>query len=150
MPLKAGGGGVKSIQSYALSASLGAGAASLVLYRVLATLPIPVANTPYSLDALTGGFPQIFNGTVTRGFAAVREQQLKAWNNGASDVVYTVRAPIGYRDLTPGVVVATMLLATRRMLPTGEAKTMDITVSTVWQKRPEGWRAVYVHESTGH
>jgi len=63
-PLAAGGGGVKSVQSYALSATLGAGAASLVLYRVLATLPIPVANTPYSLDALTGGFPQLYNGVV--------------------------------------------------------------------------------------
>jgi hypothetical protein len=64
MPLAAGGGGVKTVASYALSATLGAGAASLVLYRVLATLPIPSANVPYSVDALTGGFPQLMNGVV--------------------------------------------------------------------------------------
>ena len=64
MPLAAGGGGAKTVANYALSSTLGAGAASLVLYRVLATLPIPTANVPFSVDALTGGFPQLMNGVV--------------------------------------------------------------------------------------
>lgn len=64
MPLAAGDLGVQSVQSYALSGSLGAGAASLVLYRVLAQIAIPAANVPYAIDALTGGFPQLQNGIV--------------------------------------------------------------------------------------
>mgnify|MGYP001554483343 CR=1 FL=1 len=37
----------------------------------------------------------VFNGTIFRGFDALHEQQLKWWNNGASDVAYTQRgAPV--------------------------------------------------------
>ncbi len=93
-------------------------------------------------------FVMIFNGSVTQGFQAVRELQLKAWNNGATDVVYTQRAPVTYRELSPTVVLATMLLTSRRTLPTGEVRTGDLTVTMAWQKRPEGWRIVQLHEST--
>lgn len=92
----------------------------------------------------------IFNGAVARGFTTVRDQQLKAWNNGQTDVVYSLRAPTEYRVLTPGIALATMFLTSHRTLPTGEAKTTDLTVSMVWQKRPEGWRILQVNESSLH
>jgi len=90
----------------------------------------------------------VFNGVATHGFQAVRDQQLKAWNNGASDVVYSAHQPSEIAALTADVVLATDFLSSRRTLPTGEVRTTDVTVTMVWQKRPEGWRIVQVHEST--
>ena len=63
-PLAAGDLGVKSVQSYALQSTMGSGACSVVLYRVLAQVPVVAANVPAVIDALTGGFPQLQNGVV--------------------------------------------------------------------------------------
>ena len=101
--------------------------------------------TPYLHDS-TLAF--VFNGMVMNGFTAVRDAQLKAWNNGKSDVVYSVRGPTSYQVLTPSIALATLPLTSRRTLPTGEAKTTEMTVTMVWQKRAAGWRIVQVHEST--
>jgi ketosteroid isomerase-like protein len=90
----------------------------------------------------------VFNGVVTRGFTAVREGQLKAWNDGKSDVVYTLREPEAFTELSPNTVLVTELLSSRRTVASGEVRTADFVVSAIWQKRAEGWRVVYVHEST--
>lgn len=100
---------------------------------------------PYAHDA---DFVFVFNGDVTTGFANLRALQLKFWNNGQTDVVYTRRGPATFTVLTPTVVLVTDLLSSRRTLPTGEIKTTDVTVTMVWQKRPEGWRIVQMHESS--
>ncbi|HET8649371.1 MAG TPA: nuclear transport factor 2 family protein [Gemmatimonadales bacterium] len=83
----------------------------------------------------------VFNGTITRGFDQVRALQLKWWNNGVSDVVYRQAAPPTYRVLSPDLVLVTDPLASSH----GE-----FVVTMVWQKRPEGWRIIQVHESTTH
>lgn len=62
--LAAGDTGVRSVQTHTLSATWTSGAISLVAYRVLARLDLSGANTPNSLDAVTGGMPQLFNNTV--------------------------------------------------------------------------------------
>lgn len=36
----------------------------------------------------------VINGQLTRGFNSLHEQQLKWWNNGKSDVIYTQVAPL--------------------------------------------------------
>jgi uncharacterized protein (TIGR02246 family) len=92
----------------------------------------------------------VFNGAVMRGFTALRAAQLKAWNSGQTDVAYSVRGPSDFAPLTPGITVVTEQLSSRRTLPSGEVKTNDLTVTMVWQKRPEGWRIVQAHESTVH
>lgn len=90
----------------------------------------------------------VFNGTVTTGFDSVRALQLKWWDHGKSDAVYTSReAPI-FRVLTPDAVVVTQPLASRRTGPDGKTVTGDFTSTSVWQKLPQGWRVVAVHEST--
>lgn len=60
----AGDIGVGSIQSCALGTSYGAGTIHLVAYRIIAELPMPLANTGYAIDALTGGFPRLFDNSV--------------------------------------------------------------------------------------
>ncbi|MCI1193761.1 hypothetical protein MOJ79_18165 [Calidifontimicrobium sp. SYSU G02091] len=62
--LAAGDRGVRSIQTFTLSATWTSGAASLVAYRELARLELTAANVPSAIDALTSGFPRLFNDTV--------------------------------------------------------------------------------------
>jgi ketosteroid isomerase-like protein len=95
-------------------------------------------------------FVLVFNDQVIRGFAAVRDQQLKWWNNGKSDVAYSERAPSEFTVVTPTVVLVTQELSSKRTLPSGEVRGGDFVATTVWQRRPEGWRVVAAHESTAH
>lgn len=62
--LQAGDDGVRSIQSLTLSVSWVSGTINLVAYRVLAALELPNNATPNAIDAVTSGFPRMFNGTV--------------------------------------------------------------------------------------
>jgi hypothetical protein len=62
--LQAGDLGVRSVQSLTLSLSWTSGTINMVAYRVLADLDLPGAFIGQSIDALTGGLPQLYNGTV--------------------------------------------------------------------------------------
>ena len=35
-------------------------------------------------------------------------------------------------------------------MPNGQIADGELAISSVWQKRPEGWRVIYSHESTTH
>lgn len=61
--LQAGDQGVQSVQSVTFSTDWTSGTIALVAYRVLAALELPLAGTPNAIDALTGGMPQLYNGT---------------------------------------------------------------------------------------
>lgn len=62
--LQAGDVGVRSVQSLTLSATWTSGTINLVAYRQLAALELPAGLTPNALDALTSGFPRLYNGTT--------------------------------------------------------------------------------------
>lgn len=64
MGLAAGDTGVRSVQSLTLSATMTSGNVGLVAYRVLASLELTGGNVPNAVDALTSGFPRIFDGAV--------------------------------------------------------------------------------------
>lgn len=64
MSLAGGDTGMRSIQSLTLSATWTSGQIALVAYRVLASVEIVNANVPNAVDALTSGFPRLFNGVV--------------------------------------------------------------------------------------
>lgn len=64
MGLAAGDTGVRSVQTFTLSATWTSGAASLVAYRELARLELTGANVPAAIDAITSGFPRLFDNTV--------------------------------------------------------------------------------------
>jgi hypothetical protein len=63
MALQAGDVGVQLIQSLGLSVSWISGTISLVAYRILARLEL-MAQIPNAIDALTSGFPRLFDNTV--------------------------------------------------------------------------------------
>jgi hypothetical protein len=62
--LNGGEKGVRSIQSIQLSASWTSGTINLVAYRVLAMISIPNAGAPATMDAITGGLPRMYKGSV--------------------------------------------------------------------------------------
>lgn len=62
--LAAGDTGIRSIQSLTLGTSLVTGTVHLVAYRTLANLELTLANTGNSIDAITGGFVQIYDDSV--------------------------------------------------------------------------------------
>lgn len=62
--LQAGDQGVRSVQSLTLSATWTSGTINLVAYRVLASLELAGAFIPNAIDAVTGGMPRLYNGTV--------------------------------------------------------------------------------------
>jgi hypothetical protein len=62
--LQAGDIGVRSVQTLTLSVSWISGTINLVAYRPLAALECTAAFVPNAIDALTSGFPRLFNDTV--------------------------------------------------------------------------------------
>jgi hypothetical protein len=60
--LQAGDVGIKSVEQLTLSVSMTSGSIALVAYRVLAALELGGAFIPNAIDALTSGFPRIYNG----------------------------------------------------------------------------------------
>lgn len=62
--LAAGDYGVRSLQTFTLSATWTSGSVSLVAYRVLAALEISAASVPNAIDAVTGSLPLAHDGTV--------------------------------------------------------------------------------------
>lgn len=64
MGLAAGDTGVRSVQSFTLSASWTSGAASLVAYREIARLDLTAAHVPSAIDAITSGMPRLYDNSV--------------------------------------------------------------------------------------
>jgi len=62
--LQAGDTGIRSIQTFTLSATWTSGTIHLVMYRVLARLELTAAHTPNAIDAITSGFPRLYDNTV--------------------------------------------------------------------------------------
>jgi hypothetical protein len=62
--LASGDNGVRAPTSFIQSATRTSGTMHLVLFRVLATMEVPLASVGSAIDALTGGMPRLFNGTV--------------------------------------------------------------------------------------
>ena len=62
--LQAGDTGIQKAVSLTLSATWTSGTIHVVLYRILARLELTSANVPNAIDALTSGFPRIYDDSV--------------------------------------------------------------------------------------
>ena len=93
-------------------------------------------------------FVFVINGTVMNGWESVRAQQLRWWNNGKSDVVYSYVGEPEFTVLSSDAAVVTERMSAHRTLANGQITTGELAVTMTMQKRPDGWRAVQVHEST--
>jgi hypothetical protein len=74
--------------------------------------------------------------------------QREVWKNGKSDVVYTMQGKPSIIEPAAGLVVATIFMKSRRTMPNGQISEGAFAISSLWQKRPEGWRVICSHEST--
>jgi hypothetical protein len=64
MGLAAGDTGVRSIQSALISTAAASGSVSFVAFRPIALIGLQIGNTSSAIDALTSGFPELYNNTV--------------------------------------------------------------------------------------
>lgn len=62
--LTAGDTGVKKIIEWSASATMTSGAYSLVAYRILTSIDVPIANAGQSSDVVSCGMPRLFDNTV--------------------------------------------------------------------------------------
>lgn len=62
--LQAGDIGVQSVQSIQLSATWTSGTINMVAYRVITTIEVGLGGGSAAVDPVTGGLPQMWNGTV--------------------------------------------------------------------------------------
>lgn len=62
--LQSGDTGIRSVQTLTLGVSMTSGAVSLVAYRVLAALDLVQPFVSNSVDVVTAGMPQLYNGIV--------------------------------------------------------------------------------------
>jgi len=62
--LAAGDTGVRSIQSASITVAAASGTISFVAFRPIAIVGIQTSNTSAAIDALTSGFPELYNNTV--------------------------------------------------------------------------------------
>ena len=97
------------------------------------------------------GLVAVFNGEEIRGWDNLYAQQLKWWNHGKSDVVYTERGLPEIMVLGPDAAVVTMLVESTRTGGGRNPVRESFVISMVWKKRlQDGWKMVYSHESTVH
>ena len=64
IPLASGDVGVRGIQSHIKNATQASGVYGLVLYRVIARIPIPVGYAGAAVDAITSGMPRLYDNSV--------------------------------------------------------------------------------------
>ena len=90
----------------------------------------------------------IINGEIIRGWDAYRDKQREWWDDGRAVGTYKyVGEPI-YEALGEHSGLTTLLMDGRKHLPDGQVGERQIAFTALWNKRPEGWRITYAHEST--
>lgn len=91
----------------------------------------------------------VVNDEMIQGWDSLLVRQRQWWQDGKSDAVYALADSARYAMPARGIVVQTYALSSRRGGAAGVAREARLTVTDVWQKRPEGWRIVYAHEAVG-
>ena len=87
------------------------------------------------------------------GWQAILDQQRKWWPNGrirpgsSTEVPYKVTAGPDLIVLDPRSALLSFMLDAPKTNPDGTRVDRTIGVSQLWQKRREGWRVIYAHES---
>lgn len=90
----------------------------------------------------------VINDEAIVGYDALLAKQREWWQNGKTDVVYKMVGEPDLKMAAPGLVIVTYFLTSRRTLPDGKTRNTKFGISSLWQKRPEGWRIIHAHEST--
>lgn len=87
------------------------------------------------------------------GWQAILNQQRKWWPDGKiqpgkdAEASYRVTAGPDFIVLDPRSALLSFMLDAPKTDAHGSRLDRTIGVSQLWQKRPEGWRVIYAHES---
>jgi hypothetical protein len=83
----------------------------------------------------------------------VLEQQRKWWPDGripagsGKEIPYRLVAGPDFIVLNPNSALLSFVLDAPKTNAAGGRIDRALAISQLWQKRPEGWRVTYVHES---
>ena len=89
----------------------------------------------------------VINDQEVVGWDRLLEWQRKAWQDGKTDVVYTLVGEPAFEMPAPGLVMMTYFLKSHRTAPDGTSRDSRFGITALWQRRPEGWRIIHAHES---
>jgi ketosteroid isomerase-like protein len=106
------------------------------------------ADKHVSFYARDPGLQFVINDRLIEGYDALLRQQREWWQNGKSDVIYTLVGEPSFRMPAPGLVMTTYFLTSRRTMEDRTVRNTRFGISALWQRRPEGWRIIHAHEST--
>jgi len=96
----------------------------------------------------------VANGTVIRGWDNLVAQQRKWWPGGkiapADEAHEPYRLIVGpvFQSLGPRLAMLTFVLDARRVYPDRVTR-RPLAISQLWEKRSDGWKIIYAHESAG-
>lgn len=95
----------------------------------------------------------VINGRRIIGWQAVLEQQRKWWPDGripegsGREPPYRLTAGPDFVVIDSNSALLSFILDAPKIDSAGKRLNRTLAVSQLWQRRPEGWRATYVHES---
>lgn len=90
----------------------------------------------------------IINDEKIVGYEALLAKQRQWWRKGKTGAEYKMVGEPDFRMPARGLVMVTYFLTSSRTLPDGTIRNTGYGISALWQKRPDGWRIIYAHEST--
>jgi len=96
----------------------------------------------------------VVNGVTIRGWDNLLTQQRNWWPGGRIAPTDEARQPYrlvegpSFQLLGPRLAMVTFILDARRVHP-DRVMRRPLAISQLWEKRAEGWRIVYAHESLG-
>ena len=95
----------------------------------------------------------VINGRRIIGWEAVLEQQRKWWPDGkipagsGREPPYRLTAGPDFVVIDSNSALLSFILDAPKIDSAGKRLDRTLAISQLWQRRPEGWRATYVHES---
>jgi hypothetical protein len=90
----------------------------------------------------------VFNGEVVRGWQALREMQLKWWDDGKATGTYRYLGDAVLEVLGEDTGFSNVVIAARKVVGDGSVIERTLAHSALWRKLPEGWRITFAHESS--
>ncbi len=90
----------------------------------------------------------VYNDTLIVGFDNVLAQQREWFTLGDWKLAFEQVGAVDYKLVAPNLVMQTFFLKSRLTNDAKKELRFSLGISNLWQKRPEGWRVIYCHESS--
>jgi ketosteroid isomerase-like protein len=85
-----------------------------------------------------------FDGQTMRGWQHILDEQRKWWSDKNSGIKFAEQRPPEITPQRPDLVTSIQWMT---VAAENSKKPSQLVITSVWKKRPEGWRIVLAHES---